>query len=129
KYDLEFESREKAASRTFRQVKMFYGNAYEALTSNFAVLACLNNIGSGRSFDQFSGMKLDKYLMLHKASRARAFEGTESFAAFAEDLNSALRNASHHGAMRFVEPEQRIEYRSGGTGRPEKMAYIDYLIA
>ena len=37
-----------ASSNNFKQTKMFFGNAYEHLTSNLAILACYNNIASGR---------------------------------------------------------------------------------
>jgi len=39
-----------AASINFKKTKMFYGDAYEHYTSNLVVLACINNIASGRSF-------------------------------------------------------------------------------
>src|SRR5712692_9005212 len=46
-YGLPLPQESQASSRGFKRTKMFYGNAFEALTSNFTVLACLNNIRSG----------------------------------------------------------------------------------
>jgi hypothetical protein len=129
KYGLPLASGTMASSSAFRRTKMFYGNAYEALTANFTFLACLNNVGSGRPFDQFKTMTLEKYVGLHKASRARAFAETEPFARFAANLNSGLRNASHHAAMRVLDTRQVIEYRSGRSGPMQRVRYVEYLAA
>ncbi len=59
----------KATSSAFRRTKMFYGNTFEALSTNVSVLACLNNIGEGRAHDEFEKMNLKKYLTTNKALR------------------------------------------------------------
>jgi hypothetical protein len=55
-YDLPLAKDASASSVAFKRTKMFYGNAYEMLTTNLAVLACINNIKAGRRFDQFEQM-------------------------------------------------------------------------
>jgi hypothetical protein len=105
---------------------MFYGNAFEALTSNVTVLACLNNIMNGRSYDTFDKMDLAKYLTIDKAKRGEPFKDTQPFFDFSRDLDSVLRNASHHGAMKIEQNNQIISYRSGGTGALRTIPYFRY---
>jgi hypothetical protein len=106
---------------------MLYGNLYEAITSNFTVLACLNNAGNGRVFDSFATMDLKRYLTINKAQRANPFADSPAYANLARFLNSALRNASHHGAMTIDRRSGRVTYRSGGTGASHQISYADYL--
>jgi hypothetical protein len=127
-YDLPLEDNATASSTAFSRIKMFYGNTFEVLTSHYVVLACLNNIISGRPFDQFQSMDLKKYLTTNKANRANPFANTEPFAAFSANLNSALRNASHHGAIKLEKSRKKISFRSGGTGAEQKMRYSEYLL-
>ena len=116
------------SSNDFRQTKMFFGNAFEALTSNFVVLACLNNIINGRSYDKFVSMDLKKYLTINKANRANPFKDVHSFNRLAECLDSSLRNASHHGSVKFNKKKKKIVYRSGGTGTEKSITYTEYLM-
>jgi hypothetical protein len=126
-YDLPLPHESQASSRGFKRTKMFYGNAFETLTSNLIVLACLNNIRNGRPYDKFEKMDLSKYLTIDKAKRGNPFEDTEPFFEFARGLDSVLRNASHHGAMKIDREGQVISYRSGGTGALHTMPYSAYL--
>jgi hypothetical protein len=41
-------------------------------------------------------------------------------------MDSTLRNASHHGAIK-INRHGEITYRSGGTGELRKMPYSQYL--
>lgn len=116
-----------ASSSSFKTTKMFYGNAFEVLTSNFTLLACLNNVAQGRPYDQFEAMDLPKYLTIKKANRSNTFKDTLPFFAFAETLNSTLRNSSHHGAMSTDRMGRVISYMSGGTGALRRMSYAEYL--
>jgi hypothetical protein len=45
------------------------------------------------------------------------------------EADNQLRNASHHGSLAFDPAEQTICFRlgRGGTGRPERISYADYL--
>lgn len=116
-----------ASSSGFSSTKMYYGNAYEAFTSNIATLACLNNIACGRAFDQFETMTLMKYLTISKANRGNPLKQNPQFSAFLDCLDSQLRNASHHGASKAVKRRTFIEYRSGGTGAKLEISYSKYL--
>lgn len=116
-----------ASSYAFPKTKLFYGNAFEALTSNVVVLACLNNIGCGRKFDQFESMDLKKYLTINKANRSNPFKDTPQFQDICSCINSTIRNASHHGGMKLINSGKVIQYRSGGDGMLRTMSYLSYL--
>ncbi len=116
------------SSNDFQKTKMFFGNAYEHLTSNLTILAYYNNIANGRSFDQFETMDLNKYLTINKANRANPFKDTRPFYRLADCLDSSLRNASHHGSVKFNKKKKKIVYRSGGTGAERNISYTEYLM-
>jgi hypothetical protein len=116
-----------ATSYGFDRTKMFYGNAYENYTSNIAVLACLQNVRSGRSFDQFNSMDLKKYITINKANRGNPFAQNEKLNPFLLCADSSLRNASHHQSMELIDKGRNIQYRSGGTGGLQKISYSNYL--
>jgi hypothetical protein len=113
-------------SKSFESVKLYYGQAYESLTSSFVIFACLNNILLGRSYDQFQSMSLNKYIKdVSKEGKANPFKDTQAFYAFADGLDSTLRNGSHHASI-WRDGEQ-IFYRSGGTGAQREIPYSRYL--
>jgi hypothetical protein len=112
--------------KNFNDVKMFYGQAYETLTSSYVMLACLNNIKKGRRFDEFEHMTLNKYIKdVEKAKKSKPFSGDPVLAAFANSEDSALRNGSHHASI--ARNGELIKYRSGGTGAEREMAYSRYI--
>jgi len=113
-------------SKFFDEIKLYYGQVYETLTAAFVTLACLNNIKSGRKFDQFNSMTLNKYLKdVDKSKRADPFAQVPEFGAFAADLDSALRNGSHHASI--WRDGEKILFRSGGTGQERDITYARYL--
>ena len=114
------------SSNGFEQIKLYYGDAYEALTSNMTIIACLNNIMDGREFDEFKSMKLSKYLEINKANKSNPFKLTPIFSVFAEnDIESSIRNGSHHASI--WRDGEKIMYRSGGTGAEHNIPYTRYL--
>ncbi|MGE0084142.1 MAG: hypothetical protein AB7S75_06940 [Desulfococcaceae bacterium] len=127
KFKKELPDKFEVSSLSFKKTKMFYGNAFESLSTNIVVLACINNINCGRSFDQFQTMDLKKYMTINKANRATPFKDVEEFVALTDCLDSTLRNASHHGGMKFDSKNKKIIYRSGGTGSEREMSYKEYL--
>ncbi len=127
RYGLEFPEDAQASSALYSKTKMFYGNAFEGITSNYVTLACLNNVKQGRKFDKFESMDLKKYLTINKGNRSKTFVDTPQYYAFAEGQESTLRNSSHHGAMKIDQKGRVITYRSGGTGGTRKIAYAKYL--
>lgn len=113
-------------SRNFETVKLFYGQAYETLTSQFFVLACINNIRIGRNYDSFATMTLNKYLKdVQKSKKANPFIDVPAMAVFAKHLNSTIRNGSHHAS--FWREGEILKYRSGGAGAERDISYSHYL--
>ena len=47
---------------------MFYGNAFETIAPLTELLAVINNVQRGRSFDQFEALSWDAYKKLDNAS-------------------------------------------------------------
>jgi len=113
-------------SKSFEIVKLYYGQAYESITSFFVIFACLNNILSGRAYDQFQSMTLSKYMKdLSKEKKANPFKEVQSFYTFTDGLDSTLRNGSHHASI--WRNGESIFYRSGGTGAQREISYSRYL--
>ncbi|MDE1150395.1 MAG: hypothetical protein PW843_27930 [Azospirillaceae bacterium] len=118
-----------ATSVNFNSVKMYYGNAFEALGSFIDILTMINNVKLGRSFDQLSTISLEKYLTLDKANRFSAFSENLQFSALCEEHDNQLRNASHHGDLVFNREVGDISYRTGkgADGKEVIITYADYL--
>ena len=106
--------------------KMFYGDAFEVITSSFTVLACLNDIMKGRSYHEFEQMSLSKYITINKANRSNPFKNTDCFSIFSECIDSTIRNASHHQSMK-INKQGIVLYRSPGSSNWKKIPYIKYL--
>ncbi|ADL56402.1 hypothetical protein Galf_2400 [Gallionella capsiferriformans ES-2] len=126
KNDTKLPEKSTATSVSFKETKQFYGNAFEALTSNFTTLACINNLFAGRKYDEFKEMTLKMYLTINKANRQSPFESQKEFSAFSACIDSTLRNSSHHAAIKLE--NQKVVYRSGGTGAIHKINYSEYLL-
>jgi hypothetical protein len=118
-----------ATSHAFRRTKMFYGNAFEVLTSRVIVLATLSNILKGRTHDQFASLtNVEAYRKLKKESKCGPFSDLGDLSWICDDLDTTLRNASHHAAIHYDENDATITYRSGGTGAERRMTYSQYLL-
>jgi hypothetical protein len=105
---------------------MFYGDAFEVITSAFTILACLNNISKGRKYDEFEKMNLAKYITIDKANRANPFKDTDCFSIFSDCIDSSIRNASHHQSMK-INKKGIVMYRSPGSSNWKHIPYIKYL--
>lgn len=113
-------------SKNFDRIKLYYGQAYESLTSEYAFLAGLFNISQGRPFDQFARMSLRKYMTdVDKAKRSNPFSSEPELFAFAAFEDSALRNGSHHASI-WREGEL-VRFRSGGAGTQRELPFSRYL--
>jgi hypothetical protein len=113
-------------SKRFDEIKLYYGQAYETLTSGYTTLACLNNISAGRPFDEFKSMTLAKFINdVDKAKRSNPFTDVASLHAFTQFENSSLRNGSHHASI--WREGDLIKFRSGGTGAEKDMAFSRYM--
>jgi hypothetical protein len=113
-------------SKHFERTKLFYGQAFETLTSGFTVLSCINNLLAGRNFDEFEELTLRQYLReVSKARRDEPFQNRPELHALAQHVDSTLRNGSHHASI-WREGEL-VKYRSGGAGAQREMPYSQYL--
>jgi hypothetical protein len=119
----------KAASHGFESVKMSYGNLFEGFTSLIELPVLLNNILQGRDHDKFAQLTLDDYRRLDKSGRCNPLKSAPSLFALCEEADNQLRNASHHGGLRFEPDAQIVSYRAGkgGTGDEQSMTYVEYL--
>lgn len=113
-------------SKAFEDVKLYYGQAYETLTTSFVIFGCINNILHGRRFDQFETMNLRKYMKdVEKAKRANPFRDQAAFYDLSEGLDSSLRNGSHHASI--WRDGDLVYFRSGGSGAERDLAFSEYL--
>lgn len=113
-------------TKHFNEIKLYYGQAYETLTSSYVTLACLNNIANGRTYDTFSSMTLTKYIKdVEKAKKSAPFNANGVLSAFTKWDDSALRNGSHH--VSIVRDGESVKYRSGGTGAERDMPFSRYV--
>lgn len=118
-----------ATSVQFDSVKSFYGDAFEVFAGSVDLLAMMNNVKSGRDFDQFEKLTLDKYLKLDNSSKFNPFSGNVAFNELCEEQDNQLRNASHHKGFRIDKDGRIITYRAGkgGTGEPQEITFAEYL--
>ena len=113
-------------SKSFEEIKLYYGQAYEALTSAYVFPAALFNLSQGRQFDMFASMTLKKYVSdVEKSKRANPFSGVPALAAFSKFEDSSLRNGSHHASI-WREGEL-VKFRSGGTGAEREISFSRYM--
>ncbi|PTB94556.1 hypothetical protein C9974_03985 [Marinobacter sp. B9-2] len=115
----------KATSANFSKTKQFYGNAFENITSNLTTIACINNINSGREYDQFEKMDIKQYKKINKANKINPLKSNPAFNQIEQCLKSDIRNASHHAWIKYR--SGIVEYKSGGTGKLNKLPYPEYL--
>lgn len=112
----------------FYKTDMFYGEAYEKFTKYMDVLALLFNIHEGRSFNQFLEMDYERYKTLDKANKPNPIKNVIKLYSICDVLYSGLRNASHHGDIRFDANTHTIEYTHGKDKKQtDTMTYGDYL--
>jgi len=71
-------------------------------------------------------MTLNKYIKdVEKAKRGNPFNDTAELAVFSEDLDSALRNGSHHASI--WRDGEVVMFRSGGSGAQREMSFSRYM--
>lgn len=113
-------------SKNFNEISLFYGQAFETLTSSYTLIACLNNILCGRPYSQFQSMSLSKFINdVDKSKKSNPFKNTPELSFVTEFEDGTLRNGSHHASI-WREGE-KIFYRSGGTGMERDITYSEYL--
>jgi hypothetical protein len=116
------------SSSAFDDTKMFYGNAFEHLTTHFVLPACLNNIVQGRPYHTFETLTLPQYLTSAKAAKAGPFQNNLILSKIAEGLNNKIRNASHHRRMQFDANTATVMYWPSKSDDFEVISYGNYLM-
>lgn len=114
------------SSKNFNEVNKFYGQVYEALTSSFTILACVNNILENRKFDQFKTMSLKKYLDIKKGDRAKTFQERQAFYVCSKHIDAPLRNGINHAS--FYHKGEKVIYKSSDNKQPKEMTYSEYVM-
>jgi len=113
-------------SKRFDDIKLYYGQAYECLTSSYTFLAALLNMSAGRSYDTFATMTLKKYMSdVDKSKRSTPFLNVAELAAFSRFEDSSLRNGSHHASI--WREREVVKFRSGGSGAEREVSFSRYL--
>lgn len=113
-------------SKSFEEIKLYYGQAYETLTSAYIFPASLFNLSQGRPFDAFASMTLKKYISdVEKSKRGNPFSGIPALAAFSKFEDSGLRNGSHHASI--WRDGELVKFRSGGTGAEREISFSRYM--
>lgn len=127
--EMAIEPSHQVASTGFRETKMFYGNAFERFAPLAELLAFLNNMIAGREWNQFEKLTLAEYRKLDRAKVFNAFATNAAFADVCVEADNQIRNASHHGSMRFDPKDQIIRYKTGKGAQGEERAlnYTNYL--
>jgi transcription elongation factor Elf1 len=115
----------RVSSHDFEKTKLFYGQLYEAYTSNISLISMLHNLYQGREYDQFQNITLSQYLKTDKATRTDNFISTLDFIWFSEFVSSKLRNASHHGNIELE--GDIVVYKAGKSLNKYTMSYTRYL--
>ena len=118
-----------SASVDFDLIKNLYGNAFEIIMDIAVVPAVFNNFYCGRKYDMFEHMSLEKYLTIDKAGRMKCFETTNQLNHLMENVESKLRNSSHHEniSIEFSSGREQIIYKSGRPLKENRIEYVQYL--
>ncbi|MFH1935740.1 MAG: hypothetical protein ABIN18_29750 [Pseudomonadota bacterium] len=118
-----------SASTHFDEIKKVYGDGFEIIMDLALTPAVLNNLYMGRAYDKFEKMDIDKYLAIDKAGKMNCFINNPKISFLAENINSQIRNASHHNniSMDFGPGRDEIIYKSGRPPKEFKIDYTKYL--
>ena len=115
------------SSIDFDKIKMYYGNAYEVLSDGIEVFAFLNNLISGRRFDEFKKTTFSTFQKLPKAQRADQFQHNKNFTVVSDILDNNLRNATHHLNAYFDIDTGIISWTDKDDNKHE-ISYVEYLL-
>jgi hypothetical protein len=116
-----------APSTNFENTKLYYGEAFEVLGSNIDILASVNNILAGRSFDQLEHVSLRKYRESDKGRRGETLKTNSELSRLVAEYDNRLRNASHHRWLRLSHDRSEMVYQEGGSGPRQTVGYAEYL--
>lgn len=116
-------------SERFEKTKTFYGDAFEVFASSVEFLVVLNNLRSGRAYDQLKSIDLKKYNQLDNASKFNPLVLNFSFMSLCIEKDNQIRNASHHKGIKMERETGLVQYRAGrgGMGDLMEISYVSYL--
>jgi hypothetical protein len=116
-----------ATSTDFERTRLFYGEAFEVMGSHLDFLVAVNNIASGRPFDQLAQISLRRFRGSDKGRRAEALATNAELNWLTTEYDNRLRNASHHRWLRLSPDRSQLTYRNGGDGAFVTLSYAEYL--
>lgn len=116
-----------APSTNFENTRLYYGEAFEVLGTNIDILAAVNNILSGRPFEQLEHISLRKYRESDKGRRNDTLKSNPELSHLVAEYDNRLRNASHHRWLRLSHDRSEIAYQEGGNGARQTVSYAEYL--
>lgn len=116
-----------APSTNFENTRLYYGEAFEVLGTNIDIPASINNILSGRAFDQLEHISLHKYRESDKGRRNETLRANPELSRLVAEYDNRLRNASHHRWLRLSHDRSEIAYQEGGNGARQTISYAEYL--
>lgn len=118
-----------ATSERFEKTKTFYGDAFEVFASSVEFFVMLNNLRSGRDYDQLKTLDLDKYNKLDNANKFNPLALNVAFMSLCIEKDNQIRNASHHKGIKMERGTGLVQYRAGrgGMGDQKEISYVSYL--
>ena len=125
---LECEADGQVSANDFNSTKMFYGNAFEVMGSHLDFFVALNNLDSGRGYNELSQCSLDKYRQFDKSGRMKALEGVAEISNVIVEYDNMIRNASHHRWFRLSGDRQSISYKKSASSMETILPYSEYSL-
>ena len=118
-----------SASTHFDKMKKVYGDGFEVIMNLAITPAILNNLSMGRSYDKFEKMDINQYITIDKAGKMNCLINNPSLAFLLDNIDSKIRNASHHNniSMDFGPGRDEIIYKSGKPPKEFRIGYTKYL--
>jgi len=112
------------------EIRSVYGDLYEIYGDLLVFPTILNNLESGRKFNEFIDAKftLEKYLEIDKATRIKNLLLNNKFEIICSSYLPWLRNGTHHRKCKFYPFTNTIELGSGKGGLSVKrLSLTDYV--
>lgn len=129
KFDLE-RNENMIVNVNWNEINKVYGDLYETIGDLFILPTMINNLKSGRRYNEFSseGFNLKKYLETDKANRGKNFEANSNLAYLLNSYHSWLRNGTHHNNSTLDQERHQIELGTGkGGGEAKIISLADYV--
>jgi hypothetical protein len=116
-----------SASPGFDEICKLYGDGFEDVMDLALVPALLNNVKMRGYYTKFATMDLSKYLTIDKAGKMECFMGNDKLSHLIDNVDSSIRNGSHHGSISMNEGRNMVIYKSGRPPTDKELSYQLYL--